>query len=233
MSTASQASPRSANRHLIVLANPSQDSFDHSIAETYRRVAEENHQQVVIRDLYALQFNPVLSASERPTENGEALASDVAAELEHLRAADILVLVYPIWFGLPPAMLKGYVDRVLGAGYSFRDLRAEKGQPTVSGKPLLSFTTSGLPLPWLSEQGQPVSLQSVFDRYLRKGLGMSRTEHVEIDSVTPDMNPCYAAEQLHRVQEAAQSACAMLASGRYRQEAEAALERRSLSGKQQ
>jgi len=213
-------------RHLVVLANPSSESFDHSIVEAYREVAERNHHSVTVRDLYAIGFDPLLRAEERPTQPDWAPASDVAVELEQLRAADIVVFVYPIWFGLPPAILKGYVDRVLGAGYSFRDLKTEAGQPVVAGKPLLSFSTSGTSLPWLNEHGQVSALKEVFDVYLWQGLGMSQAEHIRIDSVVPDMTQQYADEQLERVRQAATTACAMLSSGRYKDAAQAAISRR-------
>ncbi len=218
--------------HLVVLANPSAGGFDHAIAAAYAQEVERLHQSVQVRDLYALGFDPVLRANERPTESDWSPSPDVAAELELIRQCDILVFVYPIWFGLPPAMLKGYVERVLGAGYSFRDLQAAAGQPPVAGKPLLSFSTSGASLPWLDEQGQVLSLKDIFDVYLWRGLGMSQADHVRIDSVVPGMSAAYAAEQLERVRAAAEKACANLASGRYRDQAEAALRRRAAASEQ-
>lgn len=212
--------------HLIVLANPAPDGFDHAVVKAYAEEVQRHDQSVQVRDLYALRFDPVLRASERPTEPGWVPSPDVAAELDYVRQCDMLVFVYPIWFGLPPAMLKGYVERVLGAGYTFRDLQAATGQPVIAGKPLLSFSTSGASLPWLEEQGQVLSLKDIFDVYLWRGLGMSQAEHVRIDSVVPDMNAAYAAEQLERVRGAAEKACANLAAGRYREQAEAALRRR-------
>lgn len=224
--TATPAAPATFN-HLVVLANPAPDGFDHSIVAAYAQEVERHHQAVQVRDLYALGFDPVLRASERPTVPDWSPAPDIAAELDYLRHCDILVFVYPIWFGLPPAMLKGYVERVLGAGYTFRDLQAASGQSVVAGKPLLSFSTSGASLPWLNEQGQVLSLKEVFDVYLWRGLGMGQAEHIRIDSVVPDMDASYAGEQLERVRQAADKACAMLADGRYRAQAQAALQRRS------
>ncbi|MBB4619628.1 NAD(P)H-dependent oxidoreductase [Sphingomonas abaci] len=226
--TATPAAPATFN-HLVVLANPAPDGFDHSIVAAYAQEVERHHQAVQVRDLYALGFDPVLRASERPTVPDWSPAPDITAELDYLRHCDILVFVYPIWFGLPPAMLKGYVERVLGAGYSFRDLQASVGQPSVAGKPLLSFSTSGTSLPWLDEQGQVLSLKDIFDVYLWRGLGMSQADHVRIDCVVPDMSSAYAGEQLERVRQAAEKACAQLASGRYHERAEAALQRRRTS----
>lgn len=217
-------------RHLLVLANPSPGSFDHAVADAYADEVARLSQVASVRDLYALGFDPVLKADERPTERGWVPSPDIGIELEQLGSCDILVLVYPIWFGLPPAMLKGYVERVLGAGYTFRDLQAQTGQPALAGKPLLSFTTSGASLPWLEEQGQVLSLREIFDAYLWRGLGMSQAEHVRIDCVVPDMDPGYASQQLERVRRTAAQTCATLASGRYREQARAALLRRDPVG---
>lgn len=204
-----------AIRHHLVFAHPSRTSFDGQIVDAYAETAERLGQEVLVRDLYTMGFDPVLRDEERPGHGTGTLSPDVAAELDLLRAADALVLVYPIWFALPPAMLKGYVDRVLGAGYSFRDLQAQVGHPALKGKPLLSFSTSGTPLPWLHEQGQVLSLREIFDVYLWRGLGMRQSEHIMIDSVIPDINPTYAAEQLERVRATAERTCAKLLSDRH------------------
>lgn len=202
-------------RHHLVYANPSPDSFDHAIVEAYVAETERRGQETVVRDLYAMGFDPVLKASERPLHSQWTPAPDVATELALLESADALVLVYPIWFALPPAILKGYVDRVLGANYSFRDMRDRSGQPMLRGKPLLSFSTSGTSLPWLDEQGQVLSIREIFDVYLWRGFGMKQSEHVMIDSIVPNMSPAYAEEQLERVRGTAEHMCSMLASDRH------------------
>ena len=208
---AAVAAPRRPN-HLVICANPSPGSFDHSIVAAYAEAVTGCHQEVVVRDLYALGFDPVLRSAERPLHGDWSPAPDVAEELDHLARCDILVLVYPIWFALPPAILVGYVDRVLGAGYSFRDLHDQVGQPALRGKPLLSFSTSGSSQSWLNEQGQPLSLREIFDVYLWRGFGMKQSEHVTIDSIVPNVSQTYAAEQLERVRATAVRACSTIAS---------------------
>jgi len=111
-------------------------------------------------------------------------------------------------------MLKGYVDRVLGAGYSFRDMVGQVGQHALKGKPLLSFSTSGTSHPWLDTQGQEVSLREIFDVYLWRGFAMKQSEHIMIDNVVPNISAHYAAEQLERVRQTAERTCAMLADQR-------------------
>ncbi len=201
-------------RHLLVYVNPSPDSFDHAIVEAYITEAQKHGQEVVLRDLYALKFDPVLKLEERPLHDAWTPAPDVVAELELLSSSDILVLVYPIWFGMPPAMLKGYVDRVMGAGYSFRDLVGQVGQGVLKGKPLLSFSTSGTSQPWLDAQGQVLSIREVFDVYLWRGFAMQQSQHIMIDNIVPNLSTAYASEQLERVRETAARTCSKLADQR-------------------
>ncbi|MEG3166137.1 NAD(P)H-dependent oxidoreductase [Sphingomonas sp. PB2P19] len=196
--------------HLVVSANPAPDGFDHAIVEAYRTTATEHGHTVVVRDLYVQDFDPVLKLDERPGHGSGATRADVVDELRYVREAAAIVLVYPIWYGFPPAMLKGYVDRVLGSGYSFRDFHDQKGQATLAGKLLVSFSTSGLPLAWLSEKGQVLSLREIFDVYLWRGFGMKQSEHVMIESVVPNMSSAYAAEQLERVRHTTKRTCALL-----------------------
>ncbi|WP_169803615.1 NAD(P)H-dependent oxidoreductase, partial [Sphingomonas adhaesiva] len=151
-------SQSSSPRHYVVLANPSPKSFCHTIARTYVAEVEQQGQSATIVDLCTLGFDPVLKDGER-ADHGDRHHPWVTAELERIAACRALVLVYPIWFGGPPAILKGYVDRVLGAHCGFRAFREGGAQPALSGRYLLSMTTSGTPIGWLEERGQPQALR--------------------------------------------------------------------------
>src|SRR3546814_15627691 len=65
------------------------------------------------------KFDPVLKANEQPGKEGYAPRPENVAEREHLEKLDVLTFVYPVWFGTPPAMLKGYLERVVGSGIGF------------------------------------------------------------------------------------------------------------------
>lgn len=200
---------RRAPLHLIIYANPTPGSYDNSIVGAYLNVVRDHGHAFEIRDLYHLNFDPVLKIDERPGNARWAPRPDVLAEVEHVRSADVIVLVYPIWYGMPPAILKGYVDRVLGSAYSFRDVYDERGQPPLVGKPLVSFSTSGLPLSWLTEKGQVLSLRG-WDVYLWRGFGMKQSEHVMLENIVPNMSAAHAAAGLERVRATATRTCAML-----------------------
>ncbi len=104
-------------RHLVVAAHPSKKSLNHAIVETYSSTLVERGHHVECRDLYALNFNPVLSARDLAAVSQGKTPRDVRAEQTAIRRADVLTFISPLWWSGFPAMLKGYLDR-----FSARDL---------------------------------------------------------------------------------------------------------------
>ncbi|WP_247599319.1 NAD(P)H-dependent oxidoreductase [Sphingomonas sp. PAMC26645] len=194
-------------RHAVIVCNPDRHSFDHSIALRYAETVRIAGHDAVIRDLYAMGFDPVLKIDEQPSDQAFAPARDVARELQELAGCEVFVLVYPIWFGTPPAMLKGYIERVLGAGV--RPQTVHEGGPTalLGHKTLLSFTTSATTNVWLDEQGQPMALRQVVDLYLVHAFGMRKQSHVSFDHITADMSDHFAQQYLLEVEEEAKRVC--------------------------
>ena len=104
----------------VVFAHPSPASFAGAVRDqVVRSLAEQGH-EVDPLDLYAAGFDPVLAPAEWAAHvKGEANLAGVAAEVDRLRKADGLVLIFPTWwFGLP-AILKGWLDRVWAPGVAF------------------------------------------------------------------------------------------------------------------
>jgi NAD(P)H dehydrogenase (quinone) len=201
---------RTPPSHLVVLGHPSPDSFNAAIAARYVETVRGIHQDAALRNLYALGFDPLLKEVER-TSNGTAGESgDIRAELELLRRCDVLTFVYPLWFGMPPAVIKGYIDRVLGAGFRVDDLdRSATG--VLRGKRLAVITTSGSRLTWLEEHGMWISLRQSFDEYLKTVFGFSRCNHYHADSIVDDLGAADAERILFEVGEFARGVCASAA----------------------
>ncbi|MGB3408697.1 MAG: NAD(P)H-dependent oxidoreductase [Jannaschia sp.] len=129
-------------RALVLSAHPMPDSFN---AALHRRVVdtlEGRGWDVDDCDLYAENFDPVLSEAERRgyhevPEN----RSPVASYVERLEAAEALVMVFPVWnFGYP-AILKGFLDRVFLPGVSFR-LEDGKVRPNLTKISRLAAVTT-------------------------------------------------------------------------------------------
>lgn len=200
-------------RHSIIVSNPSADSFSMSIAQRYAKVVGKAGDTAVIRDLYRLGFDPVLSRGEIEGREPE----DVTQEKTALAGTDVFVLVYPIWFGTPPAMLKGYIERVLAAGYTYREMKLHRPQPMLENKLLISFTTSGSLRVWLEEKGVMMSLQNLFDHYLADVFGLRATKHYHFDGVNAEAKAWEFGMHLKDVEEAARNVLTMIDASRPRE----------------
>ncbi|MGZ5826250.1 MAG: NAD(P)H-dependent oxidoreductase [Croceibacterium sp.] len=170
-------------KHAIIACHPSADSFTLAIANRYAEAVRQHGHEVIVRDLYLLGFDPVLKLEER---DGEP-AADIVAEWDALGEIDVFVLAYPIWFGAPPAMLKGYIDRVFGAGRHRGTASGEAPSSVLQGKNLVSLTLSGSMRSWLDEKGVLGSLRNLFDRYLGEVFGLPETHHYHFDGVQPGL----------------------------------------------
>lgn len=120
----------------MVAAHPRSDSFTHAVLDAARRGAESAGHEVTVLDLYALGFDPVMSRAERAAyETDDPLLDPMARE--HARLVgdhDVLVFVYPTWWSSLPAMLKGWLEKVMVQGVAFRlvDGRVRPGLQHVS-----------------------------------------------------------------------------------------------------
>lgn len=140
----------------IVLAHPEPKSFNAHLAQVARRALEAQGWAVSMSDLYGMGFDPCerpehyatrqqserfdVQAEQRHASQQGSIPDAVAAEIERLDRADVLILQYPMWWHLPPAILKGWFDRVLiyGAVYTSKQ-RFEAGR-FIGKRAMLSIT---------------------------------------------------------------------------------------------
>jgi NAD(P)H dehydrogenase (quinone) len=101
----------------VILAHPSSRSFNSAIAQTVVTTLKRGKHTVVFHDLYREKFDPVLPAAE--IKKGAALPPRLKKHCDEIRKADGLVIIHPNWWGEPPAILKGWVDRVLRVGVAY------------------------------------------------------------------------------------------------------------------
>lgn len=100
-------------RILVVYCHPCEESFNAAIRHAAFAALHEAGHEACLLDLYASGFQPVLTADERrayhtPGDNERGIEEHLA----HLRWCEGLIFVYPTWWYGPPAMLKGWLDRV-------------------------------------------------------------------------------------------------------------------------
>jgi NAD(P)H dehydrogenase (quinone) len=127
---------------VVFYAHPNPKSFNAAILDVVKKELTEKVAEVKVKDLYAMNWNPVLSASDIQQVMSGQMPADVAAEQEDITWADTLVFVCPIWWYTFPAILKGYVDRVFSSGFAY-EYTASGAHGKLQGKKALIVTTSG------------------------------------------------------------------------------------------
>jgi NAD(P)H dehydrogenase (quinone) len=104
---------------LTVLSHPNPNSFSHSVAKRFVEGAQSVGHSVEVADLYAEDFDPILTERDLQQFKGVAMPDDVLREQARVERSDALCLVHPIWWYGPPAMMKGWFDRVWSAGWAY------------------------------------------------------------------------------------------------------------------
>lgn len=170
-------------KHAVIFAHPRPKSFTGSVAHAYAAKARSLGHQVVTRDLYGINFSPALREEELPFTPDFAPGADVAAERLLLADVDVFALFYPFWLNAPPAMLKGYLDRVFGFGFAYG--KHGHSVPLLQGRSLITFSSSGAPDYWLRETGAMEAIGKLFDRYFAELCGMDFLEHVHFGGIVP------------------------------------------------
>lgn len=126
--------------HLIIYAHPNPSSFNHSILQAVVDVGPKD--AVVVRDLYQQGFLPSLDWPEFQASLQQHYAQDIAKEQAYIKQAEVITLIYPLWWMGFPAILKGYLDRVLAYGFAYRDENG-KSIGLLQGKKVQQFVTLG------------------------------------------------------------------------------------------
>lgn len=142
----------------IVLAHPEPKSFNAHLANVARTSLRDSGWTVSVSDLYSMKFDPCeksdfysslrdssrfnVQAEQRYASEQKTIPPEIKEEIEKLDSSDLLILQYPMWWHLPPAMLKGWYDRVLlyGEVYTSRN-RFETGR--FKGKRVMLSVTVG------------------------------------------------------------------------------------------
>lgn len=160
----------------FVIAHPNPHSFCHALLASAQQGAQAAGHTVVTSDLYAEQFPPVLNQADFAAFKAGNPAPEIVTAQAHIQAADLLVLVYPLWWGGYPAMLKGWIDRVFSLGFAYiAGPEASIGQLT--GKQILHLSPIGQTLEEYQTTGIAQSLQHIAQETTFGFCGMTHAGH--------------------------------------------------------
>jgi NAD(P)H dehydrogenase (quinone) len=139
-------------RVVMVVAHPNPASFTHAVAASARRALESAGHDVAVLDLYEMGFDPVMSADDLASYMAHTprLDDHGTRSAELVGTAEALVFVYPTWWSGVPAMLKGWMDKVLVEGVAFVFDRNHRVQPNLRNvRRLVVISTFGSPWPYV------------------------------------------------------------------------------------
>ena len=104
-------------RVAIIVGHPAADSWCRALADSYAAAARAGGHEVRMLQLAQLNFDPSLHEGYRQIQ---ALEPDLLAAQGTVAWAEHVVIAYPIWWGSVPALLKGFLDRILLPGFAFK-----------------------------------------------------------------------------------------------------------------
>lgn len=188
--------------HLILFAHPKIESFNHAILQTLTSTLEERGDSVIVRDLYALDFAPVLTQEDMEALRKGQTPEDIAQEQHYITQADTLIFVYPLWWTGLPAILKGYVDRVFSYGFAYRYNQAGEIEGLLKGKKGFLVTTHGTPNAHYDSTGMTQALKETTDSGIFNFCGITEVNHLFFGAV-PSVDDKARHEMLAKVRESA------------------------------
>jgi putative NADPH-quinone reductase len=131
----------------IILAHPNPGSFNHAIANAAAETLREHGRDVILHDLCQEQFPPLLPPAE--LQRNAPLEPVVAAHCREIASAEGIIIIHPNWWGMPPAILKGWIDRVLRMEVAYRFETNDQGEGVPVGllqaRRALVFNTANTP----------------------------------------------------------------------------------------
>lgn len=167
-------------RHLIIYAHPNENSLNHSLLNTVVENLQSQNHEVVIRDLYKIGFDPVLSLADMHGQRTGKVSEDVQPEQEYISWAEQITFIYPIWWTGLPAIMKGYIDRVFSYGFAYRyDQGIQKG--LLKGKKAVIINTHGKSHEEYERMGMDKALTLTSDHGIFIYSGLEIIQHLFFD----------------------------------------------------
>ncbi|WP_314187240.1 NAD(P)H-dependent oxidoreductase [Aggregatibacter kilianii] len=163
-------------KHLIISAHPNPQSFNRALVEEVIKATRQVGAETVVRDLYTLDFNPVLSWSELNATMEGIVPAEIKFEQKLIAEAELITFIYPLWWMGFPAILKGYLDRILSYGFAYQN---ENGVSVglLGNKKMQHFITMGNSIEKYQQLGFDKALKSCLVDGLFNFCGITDIQH--------------------------------------------------------
>lgn len=156
-------------RTLAIYAHPNHDSLSYAFLQQVLQGIRDHaaKPEVQVLDLYEERFDPILVFNKEKRRRDMHADPDLERYREQLLWADRIVMVYPIWWGRPPAILLGYIDRMFASGFAYRDNGKLLPEGLLKGKSAVCVSTmkgpAKYPLLWLHDAHKVLMKKALFN----------------------------------------------------------------------
>jgi len=167
-------------KHLIIYVHPNENSLNSHFKNILVAQLQQQNHEVEVRDLYQINFNPVLSFEDMAGQRQGVVADDVKQEQEFIAWADCITFIHPIWWTGLPAIMKGYIDRVFSYGFAYcYDRGVQKG--LLTGKQAVIINSHGKSNTEYSVIGMDKALSLTSDKGIYLYCGFEIKQHFFFD----------------------------------------------------
>lgn len=205
-------SSSSQKKALVVVGEPRKNSIMYDMAYTTMRYLEESGIEVELRDLYTMNWNPVLHPDEFYSQKDGigATPEDAAREQELIKRADYVIFIYPNWHDTANSIVKGYQERVFAQKFAY-EITSEGHRGLLKGKGIFTVMNCGYLGGGRGFIGDGVGIEDekwdrymrayeVFDEDLAQWWGMENLGRFVNDRYPKPSSPAYK-EELEKLRE--------------------------------
>ena len=163
---------------LLIYGHPkTPTSFNYSLKEKLVSALKNRGHSVLVRDLYEVSFNPLLSSDDLAKLHNREIPNDIKKEQEFIKNADVIIFIYPIWWAGSPAIIKGYIDRVFSYGFAYM-YKGNKVVGLLTDKRAVIINSNGSPYDFYKHDGFYNAIRKVNDEGIFAFCGFKRIKHI-------------------------------------------------------
>lgn len=154
---------------LIIYTHPNHQSLSYAFLQKAMEGSKENSkiEEVQVLDLYEEGFDPILVFNEKKRRRDMYCDPTFEKYRRQISWADLLVFIYPIWWGRPPAMLMGYFDQLFASNFAYKDHGGLLPEGLLKGKSAVCISSmkgpTNYPLLWLNNAHKVLMRKAIFN----------------------------------------------------------------------
>lgn len=170
-------------KSLVVVAHPIDSSFNYAIVDKVVDTIKAKGGEVILKDLYKMDFNPTLTAKEMEDIRSGNTPAELKIEQDIIKECSELIFIYPLWWASLPAILKGYIDRVFAYGFAYAFGNDGNVQSLLKGKKATLITTYGTPKEYYDASGMNDAFIKTVDTGIFEFCGIEVKEHIFLGAI--------------------------------------------------